>query len=146
MKLDMKTARQLSLHLATDIRVPQENFIQKIVNGLLSRWQFLQCAGAVDGTHVPILEPTKNDTDYFNQKGFHVLVHYRYRFMDVYNECLGSVHDARILTNSDLFAKGEEGTLLPDSKRMINGCNAPLNDFGCPCLSNTFMTNEGQLQ
>ena len=119
------------------IRIPQGNGIQKIVDGFLSRWQFPQCAGAVDGKHIPILAPAENHTDYFNRKGFHsvvmqALVDYRYRFMDIYIGWPGSVHDARVLTNSDLFTKGEEGTLLPDSRRMINGCNVPLMILGDP--------------
>ena len=118
------------------IRIPQGNGIQKIVDGFLSRWQFPQCAGAVDGTQIPILAPAENHTDYFNRKGFHsvvmqALVDYRYRFMDIYIGWPGSVHDAQVLTNSDLFAKGE-GTLLPNSRRMINGCNVPLMILGDP--------------
>ena len=35
-----------------------------------------------------------------------------------------------VLTNSDLFAKGEDGTLLPDSRRMINGYSIPLLIMG----------------
>ena len=50
--------------------------------------------------------------------------------MDIYIGSPGSVHDARVLTNSDLFAKGKEGTLLTDSKRLINGCNVPLLILG----------------
>ena len=51
---------------------------------------------------------------------------YWYRLMDIYIRWSSSVHDVRILTNSDLFAKGEEGTLLPDLRRMIIGCNVVL--------------------
>lgn len=48
------------------IRVLQGNDIEKVVNGLLSRWQlFPQCAGAVDGTHIPIIAPAENHTNYF---------------------------------------------------------------------------------
>ena len=68
--------------------------------------------------------------DYFHHKGLHsalmqALVDYPHRFMDIYIRWPGSVYDACILTNSDLLAKGEEGTLLPDTMRMLNGCNEP---------------------
>ena len=56
------------------IRTPQGNGIQKIMDGFLTRWQFPQCAGAVDGTHIPILAPSDKHTDYFNQKGFYSVV------------------------------------------------------------------------
>ena len=94
------------------------------MEGFLSRWQFPQCAGAVDGTDISILAPAENHTDYFNWKGFHsvvmqAFVDYWYRFMDIYIRWPGSVQNAQVLTNSDLFAKCEKGTLLPDSRRMI---------------------------
>ena len=62
--------------------------------------------------HPHILAPAENHTDYFNLKGFHsapALVDHRYSFMDIYIGWPGSVHDARVPTNSYLFAKGEEG-------------------------------------
>ena len=46
------------------IRIPQGNGIQQIVDGFLSRWQYPQCAGALDGTHIPVLAPAENHTDY----------------------------------------------------------------------------------
>lgn len=119
------------------IKIPQGEDILQVVDGFLSRWQFPQCAGALDGTHIPILAPAENHTDYFNRKGFHsvvmqALVDYRYRFMDIYIGWPGSVHDARVLTNSALFSKGETGTLLPNFSRNINGCNVPLVILGDP--------------
>ena len=85
----------------------------------------------------PIHALAEKHTDYFNRKGFYslvmqALVDYWYRFMDVYIGWSGSIHDAQVLTNSDLFAKGEEGTLLTDSKRLINDCNVPLLILGDP--------------
>jgi hypothetical protein len=85
----------------TYIRVPQGNDIEKVVDGFISRWQFPQCAGAVDGTHIPTIAPAENHTNYFNRKGFHsiviqALVDHQYRFMDIYIGWPGSVHDARI--------------------------------------------------
>jgi hypothetical protein len=119
------------------IKIPQGDGMQQVVDGFLSRWQFPQCAGALDGTHIPILAPADNHTDYFNRKGFHsivmqALMDYRYRFMDIYIGWPESVHDSRVLTNSDLFAKGQEGTLLPHLSRNINGCSVPLVILGDP--------------
>lgn len=41
--------------------------------------------------------------------------------MDVYAGWPGSVHDARIPVNSDLFATGEAGTLVPNSVQTMSG-------------------------
>ena len=78
------------------------------------------------------------------------LVDYQYIYvhgvMDIYIRWPGSVHDAHILANSDLLAKGEEGTLLPDSRRTINGCNESvliLGDHSYPLY--TSLVNEGLL-
>ena len=72
-------------------------------------------------------------------------VDYWYRFMDIHIGWPGSVQNAQVLTNSDLFAKGEKGTLLPDSRRMIMAAMY-VNDFGWTCLSITSMASEGLLR
>ena len=65
--------------------------MQHVVDGFMGRWQFLQCAGAPT---YPLLHLSKTmHTDYFNQKGLHIvvmqaLVDYWYRFMDI---IIGSV-------------------------------------------------------
>ena len=71
------------------IKIPQGDGMQQVVDGFLGPWQFPQCAGALDGTHIPILAPADNHTDYFNRKGFHsivmqALVDYRYRYIYIY--------------------------------------------------------------
>ena len=53
------------------IRIPQGSCIQKLSDGFLSRWQFSQRAGALDGTQIPILAPTKTK---YNRKRFHSVV------------------------------------------------------------------------
>ena len=32
------------------------------------------CCGAIDGTHIPIVAPTKNPADYVNRKKYHSIV------------------------------------------------------------------------
>lgn len=40
----------------------------------MSKWQFPDCFGAMDGCHIPILAPPENAEDYYNYKSFHSLV------------------------------------------------------------------------
>ena len=100
------------------IKIPTGPQAMGIVRGFEERWDFPQCFGAIDGSHIPIIAPTHSPTDYYNRKGFHsivlqALVDHQYRFFNVYVGWPGSVHDARILSNSEVYQKGESGTLVP---------------------------------
>ena len=91
----------------------------------------------MDGTHIPIIRPQDNPTDYYNRKGFHsvlmqAVVDHQGIFTDIYIGWPGRVHDARVFSNSDLFHKGQNGQLLPDWKKNINGVAVPLVILGDP--------------
>jgi hypothetical protein len=62
-----------------------------------------------------------------------------YIFRDVVIGWPGSVHDARVFSNSAIFAKGRDNYLLPDDlNREICGVEMPpviLADPACPLLS-----------
>ena len=108
------------------ITIPSGNDLKAAVDGFLSKWGFPQCVGAIDGSHIPIIAPKENATDYFNRKRQHsivlqAIVDHEYKFMDVYAGWPGSVHDARVLTNSSVFAKCENGTFLPNQTRNTSG-------------------------
>ena len=108
-----------------------------IVSSFEERWGFPQCFGAVDGSHIPIIPPYDCPTNYYNRKGFHsivvqALVDHQNRFMNVYVGWPGSVHDARIFANSEVFAKGQAGTLVPHSVRVFAGVQVPVIVLGDP--------------
>ena len=49
--------------------------LRDIVNGFEARWGFPQAAGAIDGTHIPILRPSgESGNDYYNRKSFYSIV------------------------------------------------------------------------
>ena len=74
---------------------------------------------------------------YYNHKGYHsivlqALVDHQYRFTNVYVGWPGSVHDARIFSNSEVFAKGTSKMLLPNSVRTLAGVPVPVVIIGDP--------------
>ena len=101
------------------IKVPSGDRLRDVVDGFDCKWGFPQCVGAIDGTHI-LMSPTENALDYFNGIG-HLsvvtlaLVSCDYTFMNIYVGWPGSVHDARVLTNSKLFQEAEPFTPTPPS-------------------------------
>ena len=50
---------------------PTGNALRAVVDGFASEWNFPQCAGAIDGTHIPITAPPDNPAYYYNRKRFY---------------------------------------------------------------------------
>lgn len=102
------------IHFPTDA-----NDLQELVRGFKSKWGIIQCAGSIDGCHIPVLPPANNHTDYYNRKGWYSVilqgvVDHEYRFRDIYVGWPGSVHDARVLAHSSFYRKAI-------SKEILNG-------------------------
>ena len=119
------------------VKFPSGVQLKKVVNEFEARFGFPQCVGAVDGTHIPILAPQQCAKDYYNRKGYHsilmqAVVDHQYCFTDIYIGWPGSVHDARVFKNSEIFRKCENGQLVSSSSRTINGVNVPLVILGDP--------------
>ena len=119
------------------IRVPTGDTLGTIIDEFEARWGFPQVAGAIDGSHIPIVRPTEYHTDYFNRKQFYSVilqgvVDYRYCFWDINIGWPGSVHDARVFTSSDLYEKGQNGTLFPAWNREICETQVPILLLGDP--------------
>ena len=94
------------------IKTPVGNEAMDIVRGFEEKWGFPQCFGAVGGSHIPILPPHDSLTDYYNRKGFHstvvqALVDHQNQFLNIQVGWPGSVHDAWILSESEVLAKGQ---------------------------------------
>lgn len=78
----------VKLLLPRYIQIPTESALKDIVDGFKTNHVFPQCAGAVDGCHIPIVSPQKCPADYFNRKGWHSIVYVGWP---------GRVNDARVL-------------------------------------------------
>ena len=81
---------------------PSGESLTEVVDGFKVKCGFPQCAGAVDGTHIPIVSPEEYPADYFNRKGWHSIVmqgtvNHVGEFVDIYVGWPGGVHDARVL-------------------------------------------------
>ena len=60
--------------LHTYIKIPKGRDGMAVVEGFENKWDFPQCFGAVDGTHIPIIVPADSASDYFNRKKFPSIV------------------------------------------------------------------------
>ena len=94
---------------------------QRIINGFKRTWNFPQCLGAIDGTHIPIKAPLIHHSDYYNRKCFHSVI-----LQGVCDCCLtdvfagwpGRAHDSRVFSHSQMGKIITEGTLIPDDSNL----------------------------
>ena len=73
----------------------------------LERYGFPQVIGCIDGTHIPIKQPTENGHDYFSYKmcyslNCQAICNAFGQFTNVEIRWPGSVHDARVFSNSEV--------------------------------------------
>ncbi|CAB4001964.1 Hypothetical predicted protein [Paramuricea clavata] len=71
--------------LSTVLKWPTGGALRTVLDGFLQVWGFPQCAGAIDGTHIPIVAPPQSSTDYYNRKSFYsivlqAVVEHKYRY------------------------------------------------------------------
>ncbi|KAK4882161.1 hypothetical protein RN001_005480 [Aquatica leii] len=87
--------------------------------------------GAIDGTHIPITAPSKDQAAYCNRHQHHSIIlqaicDANYKFIDVFAGYAGSVHDARVFYNSPIAKIIQETpwVLFPNSDCHILGDSA----------------------
>lgn len=105
--------------------------VQAIITGFERKTGFPMCAGALDGTHIPIIAPSSYPTDYYNRKGWYSvllqgLVDHTYSFLDFDVGWPGKCHDAYVFECSRLCRKLEDGTFFPPVSRNIQGVDIPV--------------------
>lgn len=122
-----ETCRAIVLKLLPHyVRFPSGDGLTDVVRGFKEKFGIPQCAGSIDGSHVPITPPAMNHTDYYNRKGWYsmlvqAVVDHDYLFRDFCVGWPGSVHDARVLANSTLFKEATSGELLQGEEVQIAG-------------------------
>ncbi|KAI1884492.1 hypothetical protein AGOR_G00226940 [Albula goreensis] len=122
------------------ISLPIGEQLDKAVQGFEARG-YPQCAGAIDGTHIPVAVPNDKPADYLNKKGWHsvvlqAVVDHKFCFTDIYVGLPGQTHDAEVLTNSDIYTLAEHhqnGFLFPLGKpQVVNDVQIPVHLIGGP--------------
>ncbi|XP_062406915.1 putative nuclease HARBI1 [Sardina pilchardus] len=122
------------------VSMPSGTRLQETVDGFAARG-YPMCAGAIDGTHIPILTPRHDPASYYNRKGWHsvvlqAVVDHNLCFTDLFVGRPGRMHDAHIFANSHLFKKVEDeqgGYLFPrEVSRTVNGVEIPVHIIGDP--------------
>ena len=48
------------------INIPAGEHLKRIIYEFSTKWDFPQCIGAIDGSHIPIIAPKEHPLDYFN--------------------------------------------------------------------------------
>ena len=119
------------------IKIPTEQQLKETIDLFEKKCGFPQCAGAIDGSHIPIIAPTECHTDYFNRKGWHSIILQgvvgpTYKFWDINVGWPGRVHDARVFSRSSIYKRASEGSLFPRMDREIDGVNVPILLIGDP--------------
>ncbi|CAM5131483.1 unnamed protein product [Natator depressus] len=112
--------------------------VQVILDGFAAMG-FSNCGGAIDRTHIPILGPDHQGSQYINRKGYfsmvlQALVDHKGRFTNINVGWLGKVHDACILRNSGLFKQLQEGIYFPDQKITAGDVEMSIIILGDPLM------------
>ena len=55
----------VKVFLSRIIKFPTVEALKRTIAGFDLKWQFIQCAGAIDGCHIPVKPPSQHHTDSF---------------------------------------------------------------------------------
>ena len=94
----------------------------------LQKFGFPQVIGCIDGTHIPIKQPSENSHDYFPYKMCYTITCQAIcdaygKFINVEVKWPGSVHDARVFANCDIQNNYSSGKLSLFYKEILLGYN-----------------------
>ena len=98
------------------VKFPADDDLQHVIDGFDNTWGFPNCAGAVYGTHIPIIAQESAHGNYVNRKA---VCDHNYIITDINVGWPGRVHDARVFRNSELYYKGEINDLFQQKKKKL---------------------------
>ena len=105
------------------IKIPTGAQLSHFIKCFEDELGFPQVLGAVDGTHVPILQPNENTHSFFSYKMKYTLnaqaaCDSSGKFIDVEIRWPGGTHDAKVFANSGIIRALKEGT-IPKRRRFL---------------------------
>ncbi len=107
---------------------------REVSEGFMSRWDFPNCLGAVDGKHIKIVPPANSGSLYFNYKGFHsivlmAVVDAQHNFLMVNVGQYGGLNDASVFEGCAFGQQvlyGNPEPLPAPPPRPISHCGPPV--------------------
>jgi hypothetical protein len=108
----------INIHFREEIQFPQGNRLSNVMCDFEEFCGLPAVAGAIDGSHIHIRKPYLGPEDhfYFKSSGYSIqmqaVVDRHKRFLDVAVGMPGSTHDSRMLRQSALYERAENGTLF----------------------------------
>ena len=65
----IETCAAITNHLLPRfVKITNGTQLKEIIDGFEHLWGFSQAAGAIDGSHIPIIRPEESASDYYNRK------------------------------------------------------------------------------
>uniref|UniRef100_A0A1X7SJI0 DDE Tnp4 domain-containing protein n=1 Tax=Amphimedon queenslandica TaxID=400682 RepID=A0A1X7SJI0_AMPQE len=107
------------------IKFSSGDALKEVVEGFHSHWGFPNCAGATDGSHIPMAASVDYHSDYYNRKGWYSMF-----VQAVADRLPGSVHEARVSANSPIYMKGIDGKLFSNITRKVDKRDVPIVVLG----------------
>ncbi|XP_053399128.1 putative nuclease HARBI1 [Mercenaria mercenaria] len=116
------------------IRWPDENRRRDIAAAVQQASGFPGVVGFLDGTHIRLSSAIGGDADYFNRKGYpsiqlQLTVDHDLVITSAYTGWPGCTHDARVLRNSQLYQRAENGEQFSNGEHLFADNAYPLRNW-----------------
>ncbi|KAL4103856.1 hypothetical protein QTP88_019191 [Uroleucon formosanum] len=104
---------------------PTKNDMVEISKEFWEKWNFLNCAGAIDGKHIRIFSPKNSESLFFNYKDFFsivllAIVDANCKFIYVDIGSYGKEGDSGIFTKSKITEQMKNGDYFPPNAKVPN--------------------------